>query len=275
MNLFYSIFNPKYSKPQFYAFSLALLLAFSACNKSGDKEIDGYPAAPQFDAKGSDKKAIEIADRMMEKLGGFEPWYKAKYVAFSFFGQYQIWDKQNGILRHEKGNTVSLVNLNKFDGRIFVNGQEITDSTRRNDLLMQAYTHWYTNNYFLFMPYKLKENGVTLKYRGEGKTFDGHDSDILRLTFNGAGYNPENMHDLWIDKKTNLPAQWGFYGNQQETTPSFIRKWADYKDFNGLKLAVNRDSPDDTLRINHVVVTDFVSKELFLSTTPIDKSKIK
>src|SRR5690606_28202298 len=103
----------------------------------------------------------------------------------------------------------------------------------------------------------------------------GRPADVLNLTFIGVGDNPANMHDLWIDKETGLPAQWAFYASNTDTEPGFIRKWTDYKDLGGLKLAVNRDSKDDTLRMNHLVVTDKVAKDLFLSPVPVDKNLIK
>ena len=255
-----------------FAQFLCLLLCFTLTNC---KSNSTYPAAEGFDEKGSDKKAIEVADRMMEKLGGYKAFQNARFVAWTFFGQYQIWDKKNNLVRHELGNTVSLMNMGKRDGLVFVDGKRMIDTTRMYSKLSQSYIQFLSNSYFLFLPYKLKDAGVTLKYRGEGKTMNGKMADIIRLTFKEAGATPDNMHDLWVDKESGLPAQWAFYATRNDPAPAFVRLWADFHDYKGMKLALNRNSMQDTLTISHVVVTDNVPKDIFLSAIPVNKSQVK
>ncbi|KAA9340305.1 hypothetical protein [Adhaeribacter soli] len=252
-----------------------LILLFALFTFSGCNSHEIYPAAEGFDEKGSDKKAIKIADEMMEKLGGYQAWEDARFIAWTFFGQYQIWDKKENLVRHEKDNTVSIFHLSQPIGQVFVNGRRIQDQNKTLSKLNQAHIQFLSSAYFLAMPYKLKDAGVTLKYKGEGTTMSGRKADILNLTFKDAGATPDNMHDLYIDKETKLPAQWAFYGSKEDKEPSFVRLWADYKDYKGIKLASNRNSKDDTLSVSHIVVTNMVPKELFLSAVPIDKSKIK
>lgn len=260
----------------FFRAAASCLLLLSAFLASCNNPLpDVYPAQEGFNMEGSDKKAIEIADQMMVKMGGYEAWKESRYIAWSFFGQYQIWDKQENILRHEKGNVVSILRLDQPDGQVFVNGRRVLDENSVFGKLSQAHMHWAANSYFLCMPYKLKDKGVTLKYRGEGKTMDGRVADILRLTYDSVGMTPNNMSDLYIDKETSMPSQWDFYGTREEKQPSFVRKWGNWKDYHGVMLASNRDSKDDKLEITDIVVTNKVPKELFMSAVPIDKSKIK
>lgn len=254
-----------------HVLSLVLFFALASCSQNSEV----YPAAEGFNAKGSDKKALEIADRMMEKLGGWEAWKNTRFIAWTYFGQYQIWDKREGLYRHERGNTISIMNLNKRGGKVYINGVQQMDSVKIFGDLSKAYTHFVANTYFLFMPYKMKDRGVTLLYRGEGQTMEGKPADILRLIFNEVGISPENMHDVWIDKETGLPSQWGFYASREDKVPAFVRKWSDYKDYNGLKLATNRNSYTDTLSISHITVTNFIPKEVFLSPTPVNKALVK
>ena len=253
--------------------SIFSFLFLAGCAGGGSQEV--YPAQPGFNEKGSDKKAIEIADKMMEALGGYKAWQDARYIAWTFFGQYNIWDKKESLFRHEKGDAVSILAMSKGGGRVFNKGVEETDTVQLYNKLSTAYTHFVSNTYFLFMPYKMKDQGVTLKYRFEAKGPDGKPADVLRLTFDRVGVSPDNMHDVWIDKETHLPVLWAFYGSKDDKEPAFIRKWADYQEFKGMKLALNRDSQMDTLRISHLKVVDSVPKALFLSPTPIDKSQIK
>src|SRR5438045_2896705 len=106
---------------------LVCLSALAAC-KGGKSDV--FPASPGFNEKGSDSKAIDIADNMMEKMGGFKPWEDARFIAWDFFGQYQIWDKKENLYRHEKGNTVCIMSLVKPQGQVFINGQRVLDSAQ-------------------------------------------------------------------------------------------------------------------------------------------------
>ena len=63
-------------------FSFLFLLG---CQNGGSKEV--FPAQPGFNVKGSDKKAIELADKMMEALGGYEAFQNTRYFGWTFFGQ--------------------------------------------------------------------------------------------------------------------------------------------------------------------------------------------
>ena len=267
------------------------MLSFTSCQKESPSETKPdtgadapkttgssgvYPAQPGFDLQGSDPEAIALADKMMEKMGGMDAWNNARFIAWDFFGQYQIWDKKESLYRHEKGNTVTIMSLEKPVGKIFVNGQLLKDSTRILNTLNQTQMHFLSNTYFLFLPYKLKDDGTRLTYRGEATSMDGRPADMIRITFDStAGYTPNNMHMIWIDKETGLMSQWAFYGDKEDINPAFIRNWSDYKDYNGLLLATNRDSQDDKLAITDLVVTNAIPKEIFLSARPIDRSNVK
>ena len=44
------------------------------------------------------------------------------------------------------------------------------------------------------MPYKLKDSGVTLKYKGQDTLETGHPAEKLQLTFEEVGKTPENKY---------------------------------------------------------------------------------
>lgn len=46
------------------------------------------------------------------------------------------------------------------------------------------------------MPYKLKDSGVTLKYKGEGQTEEGEPAQVLVLTFKDVGVTPQNKYEV-------------------------------------------------------------------------------
>src|SRR5262245_32548978 len=90
------------------AASLALpALAAGCASMKGDYHVN--PAATGFDQKGSDRKAIEIADETMAAMGGRRAWEGARCIEWTFFGRRKhCWDKQTGDYRLEDGKRVVL-----------------------------------------------------------------------------------------------------------------------------------------------------------------------
>ena len=102
-------------KKQFTLNLLAFLL-FSSCFAQKN------PPAAGFDAAGSDAKAIEIADQVMENMGGRKNWDKTRYIAWNFFGNRKlIWDKWTGNVRIDNVNNdqTVLLNIKPHNGRVF------------------------------------------------------------------------------------------------------------------------------------------------------------
>lgn len=274
-------------------FTLGLIFSVSSCSKTENKTQSESktvettsPAAPVSSSKGlpaeegfveskSDKKALELADKLVDNLGGYDAWNNTRFVAWTFFGNYQIWDKKEGLFRQEKNNQVAIMSLKKPLGSVFVDGVRIPDSLKTYQILGDVYTQWALNSYWLALPYKLKEKGAVLKYLGEDKTRDGRAADKIRYYLDTVGVMHHNMYDLWIDKKTGLLTQWAFYATPQDKEPGFVRRWTNYQDFKGIKLALDKGSEEDTVNITHVAVANSIPKELFLSARPIDKTKIR
>ncbi|MDX5347277.1 MAG: hypothetical protein LPK19_08510, partial [Hymenobacteraceae bacterium] len=148
---------------------------------------DHYPARPGFNVDSSDAKAIEIADRVVKNMGGYKAWDNSRYVAWSYYGQYQIWDKHTNFFRHEQNGQVVLMNLLEPEGKAYKNGAPVVLEEDLKGILQRTYIFWANNTYWLALPYKLKDSGVTLKYKGEGETATGKPADILELTFANVG----------------------------------------------------------------------------------------
>ena len=85
------------------------------------------PAMDGFNKEGSDPKAIEIADKVMEALGGYENWNNTKIVHWNFFGRrMHYWNKWTGDYRMEYNNKIIVMNLNTDEGKVFLEGKEET-----------------------------------------------------------------------------------------------------------------------------------------------------
>lgn len=217
------------------------LFLFVGCNMPSKIEIN--PAAEGFDLAGSDAKAIEIADAVVEASGGRAAWDRNDYFQWRFFGnRLHTWNKASGdlIITSKKDSSIYEVNLNTMEGRVLLNGSELGPLDSKDAYLKRAKEYWINDSYWIFLPFKLKDSGVTLKYLGEGETQKGANADKLQLTFEGVGVSPENKYVVYVDKESNLISQWDFYTNFEDPEPRFSSPWEDYKEYNGILLAASR-----------------------------------
>jgi len=242
------------------------LFLFSCGGNSGENTfVYGNPAADGFNEAGSDAKAIAIADEVMEANGGREAWDNTRYICWSFFGRDDlVWDKWNGNVRIDTGNGMTLLtNINDETGRAFMGDREITDADTLSNMMQRAKSIWINHSYWLVMPYKLKDSGVTLKFVGEEATQDGRMADKLNLTFEGVGRTPQNMYYVWVDKETRLVSQWAFYRSASDEEPGFINPWVEYKKHGNIMLSASRGQRgmEDIMVFDELPETVFTSPE--------------
>ncbi len=201
------------------------------------------PPAEGFNSTDSDSKAIAIADEVMEAMGGRQAWDATRYLSWNFFGsRIHHWDKKTGDVRIEsaKDNYTLLMNIHTMKGKLKKDGELVTHPDSLSKYMEKGKSAWINDAYWLVMPFKLKDSGVTLKYKGEGKTEAGEDSDILELTFKGVGDTPDNKYDVYVDKNTRLVNQWAFYPKYDDPEPRFLTPWAAYKKHGAIMLSSDR-----------------------------------
>ncbi|WP_162427909.1 hypothetical protein [Pontibacter pudoricolor] len=245
-----------------YTYSAAGLLAFLLLL---------IAVAAPAPALGQDAKAKALAQHVIKNMGGKQGWDNTRFIAWSFKGQYQVWDKKADRFRWEKDSLVAIISTRTKDGKVYVAGKELQTGEEKRRLLEQAYAFWINNSYWLVMPFKLQDPGVTLKYIGEGKTMDGAAADKLEMTFDHVGLTPENKYHLWVDKKTGLITQWTYFKNFHDKKPTFMRRWANYKNYGTIKLASDRSNPESNFVIENIATPKHVPTTVFNSPTPIRK----
>ena len=256
-----------------------LLLATPAHAQKQKTKLKGgakasYPAAEGFDAAGSDPKAVAIADRVMREMGGYENWKNARYFAWSFFGnQYQIWDKYTGDFHWEKDTLVANYNLNTKQGHVYSRGQDISASPTGQKVLDRMNGIWINNSYWLLMPFKLKDSGVTLTYKGEGKTMDGAPADVLQMTFKNVGVTPQNRYELLVNRANGLVEEWAYFANATDAQPAFRRRWNEYAKHGNLLLAAGRSDATKPSRLDNIAQLQTLPDGIMTSTTPVTKLK--
>jgi len=219
---------------------LSILLTLLLTPPALAQQTEENPPMEGFNLEASDAKAIEIADAVMQSMGGRTNWDQTRYLTWSFGRDDQVWDKWTGRFRFQRDSLIVLMNVNTKEGRAWADGREITDAAALEESLAGAYRNWINSSYWLIMPYKLKDSGVTLRYQGEGTMDDGRPAEILGLTFENVGLTPQNRYEVYVDKETMLVGQWSFYRNAADTEPSFTRPWRNWQKHGAIMLSDNR-----------------------------------
>lgn len=241
-----------------------LLLGLLAAACASDA---GNPPAAGFDSAGSDPKAIEIADAVMRKMGGRENWDRTRYLTWRFFGRrLHVWDRWTGDIRFEEADRITLMNIHGMKGRAWKAGVEVTEADSLKKYVDRGFRAWINDSYWLVMPYKLKDSGVTLTYAGEAKMENGRDAYVLTLTFNAVGVTPQNKYDVFVDRERMLVEQWAFYRNASDEKPRFSGPWTGWEPHGGILLSAGRG----TRAHSDVAVYDDLPRAVFESPRPVD-----
>jgi len=175
--------------------------------------------------------------------GGRAAWDNTDYLQWRFFGnRLHTWNKSNGdlIISSDRDSSFFDINLETMEGMVILKGDTLGPLESKDAYIQRGKEYWINDSYWIFLPFKLKDSGVTLKYLGEGATSDGTPSEKLELTFKEVGVSPDNKYIVYVDKATNLINQWDFYSKYDDEEAAFSSPWSDYKDYNGLMLASSR-----------------------------------
>ncbi|MBS0000498.1 MAG: hypothetical protein KFF73_16075 [Cyclobacteriaceae bacterium] len=242
---------------------LILLILFIGCDSSRQPDTAGSnPPAPGFNEAGSDDQAIEIADQVMAAMGGKKAWENTRCIEWNYFGNREhIWDKRSGMVRinYLNEDQQAVINTRNMEGEVRINGEMITQPDSLSKYLDRAYKTWINDSYWLVMPYKLKDSGVTLKYMGEDTTQNGAPSHILQLTFEEVGVTPENKYHVWVDRDSHLVTQWAFFRENSMEEPNFITPWSAYNKYGDILLSAGRGDR----QLSDIAVHDKVPEGVF------------
>lgn len=228
------------------------LLVLAGCTST---RSTANPPAPGFDAARSDPRAIAIADLVMDALGGRAAWDATRVIEWRFKKSRRLcWDRATNDFRLDEGGRVVLMNLATGAGRVFEGGEEVVrDLDKKRDALDRGYKIWVNDSYWLLAPYKLKDSGVRLTWKGEGRLEGDRPADILRLEFSGVGVTPDNAYDMWVARDTHLVERWSFYKWSGDSEPAMTTPWNDWRTYGAIRLASDHGSGPST---DEIVVRD-------------------
>lgn len=253
-------------------FTVACEQANQASAEAGAEEVTGNPAADGFNEEESDAQAIEWADKVMEAMGGRKSWDTTRYFHWNFFGRRTLlWDKQGQRVRIDSpgDSTTYLVNLADGTGKV-KKGEVVFENADSLETYVGRGTRiWINDSYWLVMPFKLKDSGVTLNYVGQDTTLEGQTAEVLSLTFEEVGVTPQNKYLVYVDPATNLVCQWDFYTKADDEAPRFAMPWKSYSKHGDLQLSGDRGKP----QLSEIAVFQEVPEAAFNSFDAIDISQ--
>ena len=194
----------------------------------------------------SDPEAVALAEEVLNKMGGRTAWENTRFVSWNFFDRrFHVWDRYTGDLRieyeAEDGSAMLiLMNLNDRTGRAWSGGVELTGEPSLSETLQSGYAMWVNDAYWLFMPYKLQDPGVTLRMKGDSIMEDGRAATCIVLTFEEVGLTPDNKYHVHISKESGLVEQWDFYADSSDDVPKFKIPWHNWKPYGSILLSDDR-----------------------------------
>ena len=256
---------------------LVLAVGCKTSSKNGDTptedapEFVAYsnPPAEGFDLEGSDQVAIILADQVMNAMGGRQRWDQTKVLYWSHFGRRDLlWDKENNKVRVDmpSADWAAYLDMNDMTGTVWKAGEKVENPDSVKKYLESAHQIWVNDSYWLVMPFKLKDSGVTLKYLREDTTLAGERADLLKLTFKNVGLTPQNAYLVWVSLEDRLVKQWRWYRNEGDEEPVFTLPWDKYESYDSLLIAKGRGHRD----LTKIKVMDQVPHGAFEKPGPLD-----
>jgi hypothetical protein len=132
-------------------------------------------------------------------------------------------------------------------------------------MLDNAYGAWINDTYWLLMPYKLNDPGVTLGYDGE-ETIDGTTYDRVTLSFDNVGLTPKDRYWAYINRDTHLMDRWAYILKGGEG-PATAWQWKGWTRHGGVMLAPERVALEggNKLILGNLAVSESMPDAVFTS----------
>ena len=213
----------------------AAAFLFAACAKNASENPNG-----------SDPKAVAIADQVMTALGGQKQWDSLRGLRWSFgsmlgdsvrSSRRHAWDKMTGEHRvdgvNRQGQSYTYIHTlgDTTRGMAWVDGNKIEGDSLKK-LIQRANALWINDTYWMLMPYKLRDPGVTLKYAGD-TTMSGGTYDRLALSFDHVGLTPGDRYWVYVNRADHRVERWEMV-LEGDQPPPVAYTWQGWEQHDGL-----------------------------------------
>lgn len=202
-------------------------------------------AASRAEMPDSDRRAITIANRVMEALGGRARWEALRGLRWSFevviddtmrSSRRHAWDKRTNWHRVEGTNRqgVPFVMVDQIEtgrGMAWMNATPMEGDTVAK-LTRRAKSLWTNDTYWMLMPFKLRDPGVHLMDAGD-TTIAGTTFDRLALHFENVGETPRDRYWVYVNRANHRVERWD-YILQDQPPPPQTWTWEGWEQHGGL-----------------------------------------
>ena len=234
----------------------ALLTAFSV-------SLGVRDAAAQEGSQGTDPKALALVESWIGALGGMELYRSLRTAQFTMTTE--MYDAASGQLRRTRPRYVTIAQLpgalaariERWEGDDFIvqgwdgvtdwaymNGRRLTAEDK--DQLEVRYVSGDVN-YWIALPFKLKDPGVFLHYDGR----DDANRHVVRVTF-GDGVGNDVWHYYFVDGRT-WPVQVDY--QQAGSRNANHTRWEEIQSTDGYYYVGARVHFDDEGRVFKIIRT--------------------
>lgn len=227
-------------------------------------------ALPAACSQQSGDRARETAERVLDALGGGERFAALPGLRWDFGTsvndtvrsvRHHAWDKHSGWHRvsglGRDGIAFAVAHVLGDSTRGWatlgtrrLSGDSLRNALRRGDAL------WTNDSYWLLMPYKMLDPGVTLADLGD-TTLEGRPHRMIGMSFSGVGLTPGDRYTVYVDAGTWRVTQWS-YVLQGQQPPATEWRWEGWEEHDGLWFATARRAPAGTPRAGTVILTNAI-----------------
>ncbi|HEX7879470.1 MAG TPA: hypothetical protein VF720_08675 [Candidatus Eisenbacteria bacterium] len=261
------------------------LLMLSSPGRTDETAVTGVSA--QSAATGVSTEARPIVDALYVAMGGRLAMDALADLRFTFTytsndtlrsSRTHWWDRANGRYRIQgKSRTgeeyVILFNTNTQEGTAWVEGK-LQEGESQARWLKRGYGTFINDMYWLLMPFKLDDPGVTVVTDGEADVAGAH-CDRLKVTFDRVGLTPGDTYWAYVDRANHRMIRWGFI-LQDDAGPNATESlwdWTEWREVAGVLVAPARVAvadPDRTvIRFENLEGGVGWPDSVFTSTAPI------
>ncbi len=214
---------------------------------------------------GSQEAAEALVDEWIEALGGMETYWKLRTARFTLTTE--MYDTESGRLRRtrpryvtiEKAETGERARIERWEGNDFIqqgsdengtwaflNGEPLPDTAK--DMREVAYVSGDVN-YWIGLPFKLRDPGVNLAYRGID---EAGRHDVLVTFGEGVGDHQDTWHYYFVDGRV-----WPVEVTYQEAGKTNVNRtrWEDIREVDGFTYVGRRVHVDEDGRVEKVIRT--------------------
>jgi hypothetical protein len=245
-----------------YLLSIVVLIIISCSGKKEEVNLYANPPEEGFDLANSEPAAIELADSIMAAMGGRKNWDEVRFISWNFSGLRDlVWDKHTGRVRIDAyhDSVIYLIKLNTAEGRVKIKNVELTGDSLKK-MLEQGKDIWRNDSYWLVMPFKLKANGITLRYLGEDTLKTGGKYNVLEVIVNEPERASKSKYHVYVDIRDNLVKQWSYFEEFAQDSATFTHPWDNYRTYGNILLSADRS---DSVGPRHVKLQSKIPNKIF------------